>query len=32
MLLGRVVMTPDGYEEKGRLRVAFRDKVYISKV
>ena len=27
MLLGRILMTPDGYQGKNQLRVAFRDKV-----
>lgn len=27
MLLGRILMTPDGYEGKKQLRIAFRDKV-----
>ena len=27
MLLSRIVMTPEGYEGKDRLRIGFRDKV-----
>ena len=27
MLLGRILMTPDDYEGKKQLRIAFRDKV-----
>ena len=30
MFLGRIVMTPESYEGEGKLRVGFRDKVYIA--
>ena len=29
MLLGRVVRTPEGYKDAGKLRIAFRDKVRV---